>query len=58
MYQTRDALVFQDSKGNFKERKEITDRSISCELVTVSSDNNFILSSYTTIKNEAGIFIN
>ncbi|CAD8046803.1 unnamed protein product [Paramecium sonneborni] len=58
VYQTRQALLFQDVAGKFKERKEIADRSISCELVTVSADNNFILSSYTTTKNEVGIFIN
>ncbi|CAD8145894.1 unnamed protein product [Paramecium pentaurelia] len=58
VYQTRDALIFQDITGKFKERKEISDRTISCELITVSADNNFILSSYTTTKNEVGIFIN
>ncbi|CAD8054081.1 unnamed protein product [Paramecium sonneborni] len=58
VYQTREALIFQDVAGKFKERKEIADKSISCELITVSADNNFILSSYTTTKNEVGIFIN
>ncbi|CAD8206153.1 unnamed protein product [Paramecium octaurelia] len=57
VYQTRNALWFEDINGKFKLRILMNLKSESCNSISISADYNFILSAFQNAKNEAGLFI-
>ncbi|CAD8127035.1 unnamed protein product [Paramecium sonneborni] len=57
VYQAKNSLIFQDQKGKFLSRFDMKLTSESCELVAVSEDLSFILSSWHNTKNEVGVYV-
>ncbi|CAK57135.1 unnamed protein product (macronuclear) [Paramecium tetraurelia] len=57
VYQTRNALMFEDINGQFKLKILMDLKTERCNSISISADYNFILSAFQNANNEAGLFI-
>lgn len=60
IYQTRDALLFTDSQGKFKQRVDLSavkDATMTLDLVTTTTDAKYTFSSYVSHSGDCGILV-